>query len=534
MKKVTILLFALLSLSLQGQEKIMVIADPHVLAQSLIEEGTAFDEMMNEQRKMLHISQTAFTALIDTTLVYKPSLVLIPGDLTKDSELASHEVVVAQLKRLQQAGIPTLVIPGNHDIGGNAYAYKENQKVSTPNLTHNNWEKMYSFVYDKVTAKDPNSHSYIAEPLPHISILAIDGAHNNAGTGSLSDATLAWLLAQADSANQKGNTIIAMCHWQLLEHVDKSAMASSSTRLKNADAIRDSLMAHDVHVVLTGHMHINGMTTYRDTTGLTQDSIVEITTGAPITYPCPYRWLTISPDRATLQVETSEITTLPTIPDLNTYSREWMRQQAKLMLPELSLQLWSKTDQAFEMMANDPSLSGVLGAGVIAMIKQCLPQTDSAKIDLVERHLGSTVIELYLLHSEANEPERPQTDSIAQAMYKGMESMMREVTDPKFNNFLLRDIQDFIIAAAVVKAKEPIQSMVEDVTHWESVLYSDRTDDLSAIFIVNEPCVMTNIQNEHIRLQMMNNIYDILGRPVTSPQKGGIYIQKGKKVIVMQ
>jgi hypothetical protein len=208
-----------------------------------------------------------------------------------------------------------------------------------------------------------------------------------------------------------------------------------------------------------------------------------------------------------------------------------MRQQAQLMLPELSLRLWSKTDQAFDMMANDPSMSNILGAGIITMIKQCLPQTDSAKIDLVERHLGSTVIELYLLHSEANEPERQQADSIAQAMYKGMEAMMREVTDPKFNNIFLRDVQDLIVAAAVVEAKEPIQSMVEDVTHWESDLYSDRTDDLSAIFVVNEPRVTTSISNEHIREQMMNNIYDMLGRPVASPQKGGVYIQKGKKVI---
>ena len=448
--------------------------------------------------------------------------------------MESHNVVLQQLKRLNTAGIKTLVMPGNHDINGSAYAYKGNQKISVPKMTDSEWDAFYAPIHTSITAQDNLSHSYVAEPLQGVTILSIDGSHGTAGTGSLSDATLAWLLAQADSANQKGNMIIAMCHWQLLEHVDKSAMASSSTRLENADAIRDSLMAHDVHVVLTGHMHINGMTTYRDTTGLTQDSIVEITTGAPITYPCPYRWLTIAQDRSSLSVETAYITSLPSHPDLNTYSRGWMRQQAQLMLPELSLQLWSKTDQAFDMMANDPSMSGILGAGVIAMIKQCLPQTDSAKIDLVERHLGSTVIELYLLHSEANEPERPQTDSVAQAMYKGMESMMREVTDPKFNNFLLRDIQDFIIAAAVVKAKEPIQSMVEDVTHWESDLYSDRTDDLSAIFVVNEPCVMTNIQNEHIRLQMMNNIYDILGRPVTSPQKGGIYIQKGKKVIVMQ
>lgn len=531
MKKTIILLCALLSLSLHGQDKIMVITDPHVLAQSLIEEGTAFDEMMNGQRKMIDLSQPAFMALIDTALAHKPSLLLIPGDLTKDSEMESHNVVLQQLQRLNAAGIKTLVMPGNHDINGLAYAYKGNQKISVPKMTDSEWNTFYAPIHTSITAQDNLSHSYVAEPLPGLTILSIDGSHGTAGTGSIADSTLQWLLQQADSANQKGNMIIAMCHWQLLEHVDKSAMASSSTRLKNADAIRDSLMAHQVHVLLTGHMHINGMTTYRDTTGLTQDSIVEITTGAPITYPCPYRWLTISPDRATIQVETSEITTLPTIPDLNTYSREWMRKQAKLMLPELSLRLWSKTDQAFDMIANDPSMSNIIGAGVITMLKQCLPQTDSAKIALVERHLGSTVIELYLLHSEANEPERPQADSIAQAMYKGMEAMMREVTDPKFNNFLLRDIQDFIVAAATTKAQEPIQSMVEDVTHWESDLYSDRTDDLSAIFIVNEPRVTTNISNEHIQLQMMNNIYDILGRPVASPQKGGVYIQKGKKVV---
>ena len=531
MKKTIILLCALFTLSLHGQDQIMVITDPHVLAQSLIEEGQAFDDMMDGQRKMIDLSEPAFMALIDTALAHKPSLLLIPGDLTKDSEMESHNVVLQQLKRLNEAGIKTLVMPGNHDIDGPAYAYKGNQKISVPKMTDSEWDAFYAPIQTSIIAQDNLSHSYVAEPLPGLTILSIDGSHGTAGTGSIADSTLQWLLQQADSANQKGNMIIAMCHWQLLEHVDKSAMASSSTRLKNADAIRDSLMAHQVHVLLTGHMHINGMTTYRDTTGLTQDSIVEITTGAPITYPCPYRWLTIAQDRSSLSVETAYITSLPSHPDLNTYSREWMRQQAQLMLPELSLQLWSKTDQAFDMIANDPSMSNIIGAGVITMLKQCLPQTDSAKIDLVERHLGSTVIELYLLHSEANEPERPQTDSVAQAMYKGMESMMREVTDPKFNNFLLRDIQDFIIAAAVVKAKEPIQSMVEDVTHWESVLYSDRTDDLSAILIVNEPRVTTSISNEHIREQMMNKVYDILGRPVASPQKGGVYIQKGKKVI---
>ena len=101
-----------------AQERVMLITDPHVLASSLVEQGTAMDEMMAGQRKMLDMSEEVFVALIDTALAHKPALVLIPGDLTKDGEMASHNVVVEQLERLRAAGINVLLIPGNHDIGG--------------------------------------------------------------------------------------------------------------------------------------------------------------------------------------------------------------------------------------------------------------------------------------------------------------------------------------------------------------------------------------------------------------------------------
>ena len=121
-----ILLIGLIALcwgGMQAQERIMVITDPHVLAPSLVEHGTAFDEMMTGQRKMIDLSAPVWEALMDTALLYKPELVLIPGDLTKDGELESHALVAASLKTLREAGINVLVIPGNHDIGGKAYSY---------------------------------------------------------------------------------------------------------------------------------------------------------------------------------------------------------------------------------------------------------------------------------------------------------------------------------------------------------------------------------------------------------------------------
>ena len=455
-----------LSFQLNAQERIMLISDPHVLAQSLVQPGSAFDNMMSSQRKMLDLSEPAWYALMDTALKYRPDLLLIPGDLTKDSELASHQLVINSLNTLREAGIPTLLIPGNHDIGGDAYAYFGTLKQKVENLKDAEWESAYSFVYDQVKAKDPNSHSFIAEPFKGVSVIGIDAAHDNASIGSLSDKTLSWILTQADSARAKGHMIIAMSHWQLLEHFDRQGTLESSCRINNADDIRDSLMAHGVRLVLTGHFHVNGITTY---VGIT-DSIVEITTGSPITYPCPYRFLTLSEDRTTVDVQTYDLKSLANYPDLQPYSRTWMEQHSANMIPTLSLRLWNKSDKIVDLLAQ------YVGQEIANRLKdRCIPKTDSAKVALVQKYFGSTVIQLYLLHSDANEPEYPQADSLAQEMYKGLEGFIDELlsADPAIKMVLGSLLQ----RSAKELAQVPVQSLVEDVTGWAST-DPNRTDDL--------------------------------------------------------
>ena len=124
--KVTLpMMLCLFSLATVAQDRVMLFADPHVLASSLVEQGAAMDEMMAGQRKMLDLSEEVFLSLIDTALAHKPALLLIPGDLTK-----SHNMVAEQLRKLQASGINVLVVPGNHDIGANAYAYRGNEAIA--------------------------------------------------------------------------------------------------------------------------------------------------------------------------------------------------------------------------------------------------------------------------------------------------------------------------------------------------------------------------------------------------------------------
>ena len=525
LKKVVLGLFLITSsLVIYAQERVMVIADPHVLAGSLVEKGMAMDEMMAGQRKMLDMSEEVFVALIDTALVYKPALVLVPGDLTKDSEMASHDVVVEQLKRLQTAGIQTWVIPGNHDIGGKAYAYQGGETVAVDALADADWESQYAMVYEQATAKDPNSHSYVAEPLRGVTILGIDASHN-AGEGYLSDETLAWVLQQADDARAKGNMILAMCHWQVLEHVDGGGLdADVTARLQNADAVRDQLMAHGVRTLLTGHMHVNSISTYRDTLNMSGDSIVEISTGAPITYPCPYRWLTIAQDRSTVAVETDYLTALPNHAELTAYSREWMREHTQVMIPAISVRLFNQAEGVIEdYMVNNVMMGDVL----FQVLKGYLPQTEAEKKALVDKYLTSTIVELYLLHSDANEPEHECADSLAQALYEGVGDMISEVTNEALGQYA--SVQKAMIKM-INKSMQPlVQSLVEDRTHWASTYHSDRTDDLELRLVINEPMEMTGVEN--MEIEKSGIVYDLLGRRVAETHYRGVYIQNGKKFI---
>ena len=477
----------------------MVIADPHVLPQSVIDQEPDFDEYMQTQRKMLDLSEPIWNALLDTALKHKPELVLIPGDLTRDGEAAAHETVSNGIDRLQKAGIRTLVIPGNHDLPGE------------------NWETLYPGTFEGAV-KDADSHSFAVEPLPGLTVIGIDGSDGKASIGKLSAATQAWILEQADAAVAKGNMIIAMAHWQILEHFDMQGTLESSCRFSNADDLRDQLMHHGVHLVLTGHFHVNGITTFRDTTGLTNDSLVEITTGSPITYPCPYRWLTVSKDRKSIDVTTDYIASLEGIADLTTYSREWMREHTQNMIPTLARRAWGKVMDKWDEKIVPALQQAGISSFMITAIKMLLPQDVEAQIAITQQYVGEPAVNMYLFHSEANESERPEEgQALADAVYDGINGMIGELLGS-----IVAALPTFKKMARSV-AEVPVQSLVEDKTHWESALYADVTDDLHLTLVINDAAP-----------QGVESVEDEMSRAVKYILNGQLFIQKGDQIFTPQ
>ena len=99
-----------------------VATDLHFLPERLVRDGEAFHAAWayGDGKQINHI--TALTeALVDQLLADPPDGVLLTGDLTLNGEREGHLELARRLLPLRQAGIPVLVIPGNHDIG-NAFA----------------------------------------------------------------------------------------------------------------------------------------------------------------------------------------------------------------------------------------------------------------------------------------------------------------------------------------------------------------------------------------------------------------------------
>ena len=335
--------------------------------------------------------------------------------------------------------------------------------------------------------------------------------------------TLNWLLAQADAAVEKGNMVLAMCHWQLIEHVDNQTMVLSSSQLAHGDSIAQLLAQHKVHVALTGHFHINGVTTKYY--GTLNDSIVEISTGSPVAYPCPYRWLEISADRSTLSVTTDEIRALGTITDMHAYSRTWQQEHTANMVPDAARRAWKKVDAYLAQMENNTSLTIKL---FVAALKARIPQDDSTRVALFEKHMGQSMVDLYILHSDANENTRPEKDAIVTAFYDNLTNFMVEVLGEEL---LDNPLGSYLIEMAMTMVDTSITSLTEDITTGENPKYTDRTDDLYPVLKVNEPQEIPNEGFETVEAEGNQAAYDVLGRPVQNPAPGQIVIRNKTKQV---
>ena len=220
-----------------GYKTIFLMSDIHVMSPQLLErEGSAYSSYLNFDPKLLEYSADVLESLVDEAIKRKPDLIIIPGDLTKDGELVSHQLVASILTRLRTAGIPVILVPGNHDIDNpEGYYFNGDEKRSAERTSPEQFKQIYAdFGYNQAYATDPASLSFVCEPLEGLVLLCLDTnlyeenlykdrgdeKDYNQTAGRIRPATLTWALDEADKARALGKQVVLVEHHNIVQHHD--------------------------------------------------------------------------------------------------------------------------------------------------------------------------------------------------------------------------------------------------------------------------------------------------------------------------
>ncbi|MBR2146780.1 MAG: metallophosphoesterase [Muribaculaceae bacterium] len=453
--------------------KIMVISDPHLLSPSLYDDGNAARQLDKSDMKMVIQSDYIMHSLVDEIIKAKPQLLLITGDLTFNGERASHERLVEHLQRLEQAGVRTFVIPGNHDVMcPYSKQYKGDESKAVANVTSEDFAAIYAnYGYGNDSNRDPNSLSYICEPVPGLMLLSIDSNIYAASRdeevvyhtdGTVKPETIEWVKQQLAQAKQSGKRVIAMMHHHLVEHIDGEALLLPNYIASNHDEVAQVLRDGGVKVVFTGHLHI--------TDAATEDGITDVSTGSASTYPIAMRTATFDSSHASLSIDT-RIFDSPSNCVLS-QGRAKIENCAPALTGIISRRLWDKISPRLEQMKELFAEEGVDVSKV--------PNNAVELSALLLRHLQQPLTQSLLMVTAGGEDPN-QATAIIEAVKQGLHGMVADIFPDNAD-----EITDFLIENALPRVEPMLRSALEDINQVGTPQQSQTHDHSLRIRLVDQ------------------------------------------------
>ena len=513
----------------QSTTKIFVVSDTHVMApELLVEDGMAFQKVETSTEKLFRYSYDFFSAIKDTILQRKPDLVLMPGDLTKSGELVSHQVLISMLDEIREQGIKVLVIPGNHDLYTIGNYYIGDMTMPAEMTTSEQFVDMYqNYGYGMAIDRDSASLSYVCEPIEGLRMICIDSegfydprlAPNNGEEQVHSfEKALTWILKKADEAREEGKQVFAMMHHNILEHFDGQAEYMKSYFLENGKNISQQFLLHGIRLVFTGHTHIQDIA--KNYNAEKTDSIIDIATGSLVSYPCPFREVTVTDNFSQIDVKSGKLTKTKTSDDVYALSYERLYENTLSRCPLYAQKFWSSFRRSLNQFLP------LLQALEIDIFK--FPQTSAEFGELTTRYMGAPISKACMIWYGGNENKNPLSAAIEQEV---KDSMLRMSIDMLGDETVGKMAYDYAMQSYYAENFEPIiNSVINDCTNYGTD-YADVTDDENATFTLPKP-TLAGIRNV-TRTTKSNDYYTIDGRKVdVNHLSKGIYIHDGKKIVI--
>lgn len=258
--------------------RIAIASDLHYLSRELTDNGPLFQEVVARGDGKLMLDIEAITeAFTEQMIAEHPDLLILSGDLSFNGEYKSHVDLTEKLKRIENAGVQVLVLPGNHDINvSTSIRFEGEGYEQTVNIDAEEFHSLYGdYGYDEALSLDENSGSYVCEPCEGHRIIMLDT--NSYVSNALSDRSLSWLEEQLKEAKTDGSQVITVSHQNILPH---NNLFIFGYRILNADQIESLLQKYDVLAHFSGHMHIQH--------AASDDGITEVLTSPLSLVPCRY------------------------------------------------------------------------------------------------------------------------------------------------------------------------------------------------------------------------------------------------------
>jgi 3',5'-cyclic AMP phosphodiesterase CpdA len=270
---------------------------------------------------------------------------LIPGDLSEEGYWEEHLGIAKKLREFESGtGIQVFVIPGNHDIRTSA---------SRGRLDLSDFLEIYADLgYDRALARFEGDGSYTAELGGGYRLLAIDAIVYREDESRISPELFAWIEAQALAARKDGKNLVAMTHYNVLDHFLIEGFTSGLLCIDQHRTLASALADLGVKYVFTGHQHANDIAHAVTAKG---NKLFDIETGSLITYP--NAWREVAFTQESVRIETKYVEKI----DAALLPEGFSEAQLRLMqsdFPAYSRNYWRASFRSHYTMI--PSLTGTV------------------------------------------------------------------------------------------------------------------------------------------------------------------------------
>ncbi|MDO4861918.1 MAG: metallophosphoesterase [Eubacteriales bacterium] len=277
-----------------GSWRVVVASDLHYLAPSLIDHGALFRRVMEAgDGKVTELCDEITDAFLEEVKAEEPDALILTGDISFNGEKESHLALAEKLAALEEAGVPVLVLPGNHDLYRSCYSFFGDESEQVESVSAEEFAAIYgAFGFDEALSRDDDSLSYLARINDTTRVLMLD-ADTPHDFCSLSDKTLSWIERRLSEAAVEGKRMLVTCHQNLYKH----SMFGAGYVLGCSDELHALLEKYGAELMLSGHMHIQHIQTEG---GVTEIATSPLTMGA-----CQYGLL--SSENGALRYETRPV-----------------------------------------------------------------------------------------------------------------------------------------------------------------------------------------------------------------------------------